>query len=237
MTSSRLPGKMILPMAGEPVLGILIDRLKLVPELNGIILATTVNAADDVLEEIARRRGVDVYRGSESDVLGRVRNALDQAGADVCVEITGDCPLVDPAIVSQLIAEFLHTRGHNVYLANTTGPDLGAPHGLDVQVFEAGALRRIEEESCDPEAREHVSIPFYRDGASTVWMPRFVSHFPAELCRRVWLSLDYQEDYELIRSVHKELLATGIGYGAQAMIDAALARPVMTRACLALRGW
>lgn len=237
MTSSRLPGKMTLPMAGEPVLGVLIDRLKLVPELSGIILATTVNATDDVLEGIARGRSADVHRGSEDDVLGRVRGALDQAKADICVEITGDCPLVDPAIVSLLIGEFLATRGQNAYVANTTGPQLGVPHGLDVQVFEADALRAIEQEVQDADAREHVSMPFYRADGVARWRPRFVSSFPDKLCHEVWLSLDYAEDYELIRQVHEELLPTGAAYGAQAMIDAALARPDMTRACLALRGW
>lgn len=237
MTSSRLPGKMTMPIAGMPVLQVLIERLKCVDELDGIVLATTTNADDDVLAGIARRQGIEVHRGSEYDVLGRVRNAADQAGAGICVEITGDCPLVDPAIVSRLIREFWRTRRANAYVANTTGPRLGAPHGLDVQVFEADALRRIEDEVRDAEAREHVSLPFYREDGVSRWHPRFVEFFPDELCRRIWLSLDYREDYDLIRQVHEELVPRGIAYDAQAMIDAALARPEMTRACLDLRGW
>ena len=235
MNSSRLPGKMAMPMAGEPVLGVLIDRLRLAAGLDHIVLATTDRADDDALEQIALDRGIEVHRGSEDDVLGRVRGALDQAKADVCVEITGDCPLVDPAIVSGLVREFLSTRGDHAYVANTTGPELGVPHGLDVQVFEADALRTIEQEANDAEAREHVSLPFYRADGVERWRPRFVASFPDELCRRVWLSLDYREDYDLIREVHEELLPTGPDYGAQAMIDAALSRPAMTRVCLALR--
>lgn len=236
MTSSRLPGKMRLPLAGEPVLGVLIDRLKLVPELDRIVLATTINVADDVLDEIATGRGVDVFRGSEEDVLGRVRGALDSVKGEICVEITGDCPLVDPAIVSAMIAEFRATRGVNAYVANTTGPSLGAPHGLDVQVFEANALRQIEEQFRDPQAREHVSLPFYRDGDSSPWQPRFVAFFPDTVSRSVWLSLDYPEDYALVSDVH-ETLKNNAAYGAAEMIEACMARPEMTRACLALRGW
>lgn len=237
MTSSRLPGKMTLPLGADTVLGVLIDRLKQVSELDGVMLATTINTADDVLVDVARQKDILFFRGSEDDVLGRVRGALDAAGADVCVEITGDCPLTDPAMVSRMIREFFDTRNANAYIANTTGPVGGAPHGLDVQVFEAEALRRIEEEAGDPEAREHVSAPFYRDGLGGRWNPRFVSFFPADLSRKVWLSLDYREDYELIRAIYDELAPRDRWFGAEAMVEAALARPQATRTCLALRGW
>lgn len=237
MTSSRLPGKMAMPLGGDTVLGVLVDRLLSVPELDAIVLATTTNASDDVLAKIAATKGVKVFRGSEADVLGRVRGALDFVQADVCVEITGDCPLTDPAMVSTMIAEFRTTRGRNAYVANTTGPTLGAPHGLDIQVFEADALRQIEEEHSDADAREHVSMPFYRDGTSARWRPRFVEFYPDATSRGVWLSLDYQEDYNLIRDVHEQLARSNRRYGAAALIGAASARTDMTRACLALRGW
>ena len=235
MTSSRLPGKMALPIGNDSVLGLLIERLKRVPELDDVVLATTSNADDDVLAKIATDKGAKVFRGSEHDVLGRVRGALDFANADICVEITGDCPLSDPAMVSRMLGEFAGTRGRNAYVANTTGPELGAPHGLDIQVFEADALRTIEEEYQDDDAREHVSMPFYGSDAHR-WSPRFVSFFPDAISHSVWLSLDYEEDYRLICAVHESLVGEA-GYGAAAMIDAALARPGMTRACLALRGW
>lgn len=236
MTSSRLRGKMTLPLGGEPLLGVLIDRLKHVPELDHIILATTTNATDDVLVDMANGKAIQVFRGSEDDVLGRVRGALDASNADICVEITGDCPLTDPAMVSAMICEFLKTRAINAYVANTTGPICGAPHGLDVQVFEADALRSIEKEVSDPEAREHVSVPFYRDGIDGRWRPRFVSFFPAEICQKVWLALDYREDYELIRDIYAELAPRDPWFGAEAIVDACLARPQAVKACLALRG-
>lgn len=235
MTSSRLPGKMALPLGGEPVLGVLIDRIKAVRDVDRVVLATTTNSDDDVLDGIARRREIEVFRGSEDDVLGRVRGALDAMSATICVEITGDCPLIDPRIVSTMIREFQLTRGRNAYVANTTGPQLGAPHGLDVQVFEADALRRIDDSVQDPAAREHVSIPFYQEPAN--WSPRFVSFFPHRLCRSVWVSLDHSEDYDLIRAIHEELAPADPFYSAAAIVDACLARPEMTRACLQLRGW
>lgn len=223
-------------LGGEPVLGVLIDRLKRVPELDSIVLATTVNSSDDVLEDIARTRGIEVFRGSEEDVLGRVRSALDATRADVCVEITGDCPLTDPNMVSRMVHEFAATRDTNHYVANTTGPVLGAPHGLDVQVFEVDALRQIEETVKDADAREHVSMPFYRAENAGRWRPRFVSFFPEDLCRQVWLSLDYAEDFELIAAVYDELREDP-DFGARQMVEACLRRSAQTHACLALRGW
>jgi spore coat polysaccharide biosynthesis protein SpsF len=226
-----------MPLGGETVLGVLIARLRQVPEIDRVVLATTVNRADDVLEQVAQEGGVDVFRGSEDDVLGRVCGALDAFDAEICVEITGDCPLTDPSVVSAMIREFRSTRGINAYVSNTTGPELGAPPGLDVQVFEADALRTIEREIKDADAREHVSLPFYREPTARRFNPRFVSFFPAALCRSVWISLDYQEDYDLIRDIHSELAALNPIYSAEAIIAAAKARPEMTRACLNLRGW
>ena len=237
MTSSRLPGKVLMRAGGKPMLQILIERLQRIPELDEIVVATTTNTSDDPLDRLARTLGASVFRGSENDVLGRVDGALRQAGADVAVEITGDCPLIDPYMVSTMIKEFLATRGTNSYVANTTGPELGSPHGLDVQVFEARALHVIADEATDSEAREHVSKPFYRPSSRGRWKPRFIEFFPPSLCRRVWLSLDYREDFELIRDIYEALSFSNRWFDANAMIDAALARPEQTRACLSLRGW
>jgi spore coat polysaccharide biosynthesis protein SpsF len=237
MTSSRLPGKVLMSAGGKPLLQVLIERLRRAHSIDRIVLATTLNSSDDALGDLAAACGIGCFRGSEADVLGRVRGALDSQDAEVCVEITADCPLVDPAMIDAMVASFVETRHRNAYVANTTGPQLGAPHGFDVQVFEANALRVIEQEARDPEAREHVSLPFYRAESAARWNPRFMSFFPDELCRRVWLSLDYPEDYALIRDVHEALLPIDPHYGAGAVIDAALARAAATRACLQLRGW
>jgi spore coat polysaccharide biosynthesis protein SpsF len=216
MTSSRLPGKVLMPAGGKPLLQVLVERLRRARSIDCIVLATTINTSDDALAELAAACGISCFRGSEDDVLGRVRGALDAHDAEVCVEITADCPLVDPEMVDAMVASFAETRGRHAYVANTTGPQLGVPHGFDIQVFEADALRAIDDEAHDPEAREHVSLPFYRQESATRWNPRFMSFFPDELCRRVWLSLDYPEDYALIRDVHEALMPTDPHYSAHA---------------------
>ena len=138
MTSSRLPGKVLLPAAGRPLLEILVERLRRAPGLDGVVIATTVNAADDPISELGEKLGVGVFRGSENDVLGRVCGALRSSGADVCVEITGDCPLIDPCVIERVFATF--DVGNYDYVSNlhpATYPD-----GNDVEVF---SMRALEE--------------------------------------------------------------------------------------------
>ena len=103
MNSSRLPGKVLLPALNRSMICHLIDRLKRVPSLTQIVLATTKNKSDDVLEEVAKQENIQFYRGSEENVLLRVIEAADSANADIVVQITGDCPIIDPDLVEQTI--------------------------------------------------------------------------------------------------------------------------------------
>ena len=98
MTSSRLPGKVLLPVCGKPILSYLIERLKLVKSINEIVLATTINPTDDILVEFAQNLGIACFRGSENDVMQRVLDASKNSNADVIVEITGDCPIMDTQV-------------------------------------------------------------------------------------------------------------------------------------------
>ena len=235
MTSSRLPGKVMMTAGGRPMLAILIERLKQVREIDEIVLATTVNSNDEVLEGTARDCGASVFRGSEDDVLGRVCGAINQARADVVVEITADCPLTDPKMVSFCIREYQRTADANKYIANTTGSQLGAPAGLDVQVFSADALRAIEREVHDLAAREHVSLPFYSGPGVTRWKPRFLSFFSADVCNKVSVTLDYAEDYALIKAAYESLSPRDRFFGAERLVEFCLQNPAMTSACLRQR--
>ena len=105
MTSSRLPGKVLMEINGKPVLEILIDRLKRSKYINEIVIATSSNDADDRIEELGKELNVAVFRGSEDDVLGRVVGAVETLKGDIIVEITGDCPLMDPEVMDSVIEE------------------------------------------------------------------------------------------------------------------------------------
>ncbi len=204
MTSSRLPGKVLMSASGKPMLQILIERLKKTPKLDVIVVATTTNTNDDPIASLATKLGVGVFRGSEEDVLGRVCSALRENRADVCVEITADCPLIDPQIVSEAIAEYMNTRDKNFYISNSD-PQRSVPAGLDVQVFAAGSLYQLDAETNDPLDREHVSYGFYRPEAGDRWKPRFIRHPSSKGGEDILVTLDYREDYELIKQLYEEL--------------------------------
>ena len=103
MTSSRLPGKHLMEVLGKPILSYLLDRLKAVESIDSIVIATTRNSTDDVLVEFSKQNKVEIYRGDEDDVMGRVLDAAKHFRADVICEVTGDCPIIDPQLVEQVI--------------------------------------------------------------------------------------------------------------------------------------
>lgn len=193
MASSRLPGKVLLPALGRPMLGHLLDRLQSVPEIQAIVLATTTNRSDDVLDEYSQKEGVYCYRGSEDDVMARVIGAAESADADVVVEITGDCPVIDPQIVAQTIRMFL---AHSAdYASNAQVRSY--PDGMDTQVFRLATLKRSAALTTDRLDREHVTLHIRNH-------PELFSHLhlvaPPELhWPDLGLTLDESADYELLR--------------------------------------
>ncbi len=236
MTSSRLPGKVLLPASGKPLLQILVERLQRVDRLDEIVIATTVNTTDNPIVELAQRLGVAAFRGSEADVLDRVVQCLQTRRAEICVEVTGDCPLVDPLIVNEALDAFA-AAPDRTYVSNSD-PHRSVPAGLDVQVFSAGALCELDREATDPADREHVSYGFYRPESGNRWRPHFIKHASTVGAEKLWLSLDHREDYELIKALHEEVGERTTGYGAREIIAWVRAHPEMHARCLALRpGW
>jgi spore coat polysaccharide biosynthesis protein SpsF len=234
MTSSRLPGKVLLPAGGRPLLEILVERLRRAPGLDGVVIATTVNAGDDPISALGEKLGVGVFRGSENDVLGRVCGALRSSGADVCVEITGDCPLIDPDIVGEALREFLRTRAEHPYVSNSD-PHRAVPAGLDVQVFFASALFQLEATTDDPEDREHVSYGFYRPESGDRWRPRFIRHAACVGAEELLATLDFPEDYDLIRRLHEDLASTDPHYAAADIVRWIRAHPDLETRCREVR--
>jgi spore coat polysaccharide biosynthesis protein SpsF len=199
MTSSRLPGKVMLPALGRPMLAHLTSRLKTVPSIHEIVLATTINVTDDVLVDFAKEDGIKVFRGSEEDVMSRVIGAAESVNADVVVEITGDCPIIDPDLVEQTIRMFM--RNNVVYAANSFISSY--PDGMDTQVMTLEALKKSFSMTEDPLDREHVSRHIINN-------PKIFSHAyliapPSLHWPGLGLTLDEPKDYELIRTLIEAL--------------------------------
>jgi spore coat polysaccharide biosynthesis protein SpsF len=199
MSSSRFPGKVLMPVLGEPALSRLVERLRRVKQLDGIVIATTVNTVDDPIADLARRIGVESYRGSEEDVMGRVIEAARSVRADVIAEVTGDCTLLAPEVIEEAVT--IYRQGGCDVASNTWKPSY--PQGVDAQVFAASLLAEAYAQTTDPVHREHVSLAFYEN------QERYRIHhmtapepFRAPDAR---FQLDYPQDLQFIRAVYEAL--------------------------------
>jgi glutamate-1-semialdehyde 2,1-aminomutase len=158
MGSTRLPGKVLRPILGIPMIELVLERLGRAREIDQIVLATSDLPADDPLVRHARGLGVPVFRGDERDVLDRYHGAASLARADTIVRVTGDCPLVDAGLVDAAVTAF---RGAGVDYASNVDPPT-YPDGLDLEVFTFQALHTAWSEARLPAQREHVT-PYLRE--------------------------------------------------------------------------
>ena len=158
MGSTRLPGKVMKPLLGRPMIERLLSRLAAADSISQIAVATSDAYADKPLAEAVEALGFDCYRGSERDVLDRFYQAASASGADVMVRITGDCPLVDPELVNTAVERFLQADVD--YLSNVAPPTY--PDGLDIEVFTFDALHKAWQETDKSYDREHVT-PYLRE--------------------------------------------------------------------------
>ena len=182
MGATRLPGKVLCDIAGQPMLVRVVERTRRASLLDGFIVATTTEVQDDALYELCRERGYPCYRGKQQDVLDRYYQASRQTGAEVVVRITADCPVIDPDLIdettklvtgrSSLITHHALRITHHASLdfaANRLPPPWGRtyPIGLDVEVCTFAALERAWKEATEPYQREHV-MPYLYEGVSLV---------------------------------------------------------------------
>jgi len=198
MTSTRLPGKVLKPILNTPLLEWMFRQLNACHRIDRFVLATTVNATDDPVVQWAEEHGVEVFRGSEADVLDRYYKAALQAGGhdgDVVVRLTCDCPLIQPELCDRCVEEFLAGGFDYLY----TGPLYA--EGLDCEVFSFDVLRQSWEETSLPSDREHVTL-FVRN------MPdRYTLHY-MEHDRddgKYRITVDEPEDFEVIRRIIEAL--------------------------------
>lgn len=157
LSSRRLPGKVLAPLAGKPLLAHLVDRMCGVRGLDGLVLATSQHSSDDPLAAWATDYRLNCWRGPLDDVLGRVRDAAKAQGAEAIVRLCGDSPLMCHEVVEQAVALF---RDLDVDLVTNVMPR-SFPKGQSVEVVSMAALRRIDDLSTRPEQREHVTGYFY----------------------------------------------------------------------------
>lgn len=199
MRSERLPGKVLLPILGRPNLELMVERLRRVPGIDDIVIATTDDPSCDPIERLAGEIGAGCFRGSEEDVLDRVLGAARAAGADVIVETTGDCPLIDPPTVQRVIDGYL--TGGVDYCSNVIRRTF--PRGMDVQVFPLRVLEDVARSTDDAADHEHVSLYIY-EHPDRYRLRNVESGLPPDAAD-LRLTLDTPDDLRLITLVFEEL--------------------------------
>jgi spore coat polysaccharide biosynthesis protein SpsF len=197
--STRLPQKTLARVLGRPLLDLMLERVVRARTLDEVVLATTALARDDELVQIARRRGIAVFRGSEQDVLGRYAGAARGAGAEVVVRLTADCPLIDPAVIDLVVASRWMLDEHVDLVTNAPPHGRTYPDGMDVEVLSAPTLARIDELATDAEDREHVTRRLQRPPF------RYRSIHLDPPAGDIRITVDYGHDLDLVRAIFEDL--------------------------------
>jgi spore coat polysaccharide biosynthesis protein SpsF len=201
MASSRLPGKVMLDIAGKPMLQWVIERTRLSKRIEKVVVATTRDPADDPIAAFCEKNGIEYSRGSHHDVLDRFYQAAKQHEADVIVRITADCPVIDAAVIDHTLRRFFE---ENVdFAANRLPPPWKRtyPIGLDVEVCTFPALERAWKEAQEPFEREHV-MPYLYDTEGRFQI-LLVNHEPDYGALR-W-TVDTPQDLALVRKIMDHL--------------------------------
>ncbi len=218
LSSTRLPGKVLLPLAGAPMLLRQIERVARARRIDHIVVATSVEPSDDRLAETVEAAGLAVHRGPLADVLARFVGALEAWPADHVVRLTGDCPLIDPGVIDKTID--LHLAEAADYTHNRYDPS-GYPKGQDVEVISADALRRSAREDHSPEAREHVTWAV-RNAPSRYRIARLDP--PVDEGEVRW-TVDTPDDYEFVRQVYDGLYLANAAFSSDDVRALVRARP------------
>lgn len=199
MGSTRLPGKVLLQVSGDTVLGHVIRRLKAVNGVDRVVVATTTLPEDDVLVLVAEAHGAAVTRGPSEDVLSRYVLAFDRHGGETGIRVTSDCPALDPELVRSGLAIFAAERPD--YLSNVVVRTY--PRGYDFEIFSVAALRTAARESRDPYSREHVTPFLYQNPERFV--VRSLARDDPRGSANWRITVDTSEDWQLVRGLFEAL--------------------------------
>ena len=209
MSSSRLPGKVLRELDGKATLQILIERLTKSKLIDKIIIATTTNPLDEKIEELGKKLNIQTHRGSEDDVLGRVIGAVESVQGDIIVEMTGDCPLIDPGVVDHVINAYFKNYPKYDFVTNIgyiENEVREIPVGMDVRVFSYVQLKHISNITNDHEDREHVSLYFLRTGKDKYKLHNVNTPEKWKRDYNPRLCLDTVEDFEVIKKIYEGLI-------------------------------
>ncbi len=218
MSSSRLPGKVLKPILGRPMIGHHLDRLQRCKSIDRIIVATSVEESDDPIARFCAAEGIGCYRGPLGDVLARFEGAAREFDPVAhVVRLTGDCPLADPEVIDEIVAT--HLASGNDYTCNVLQQTF--PNGLDAEVMTRTALSEAAREATDPYDREHVT-PFLYRRPDRYRLGNVKS--PANHGNLRW-TVDTEADFRMVDAVYRELLSPAGSFGYADILELLERRP------------
>jgi spore coat polysaccharide biosynthesis protein SpsF len=210
MTSSRLPGKVLMPSVGRPLLEHLLNRLKAAKKVDKVIVATTVKATDDPVCELCERLGIPFHRGDEENCLSRFCETAKRFELGHVIRITADCPLHDPKLLDDFVSSYLNSTYD--YYSNTIVRTF--PHGYDMEIFAAKCLFDLQATK-DPKILEHVTFGFYTNPM------RFkIGQFqrPHDYWK-IRLTVDTENDFKVVDKVFSTLYPKNPLFTYQEVVD------------------
>lgn len=199
VSSSRLPGKILLPGYNKPLLLHLFERLKKSKLIKKIIIATTKSITDDVIFNLCKKNKIEVFRGNSLDLLDRYYKCAKKYKAKNILRITSDCPLMDYRLVDKVIKKFFLTRSD--YISNVHPPSF--PDGFDIEIFKFRTLEKAYFKAKKKHEREHVT-PFMWDNRGVFKISNYRNN-SKNYYNKYRLTLDYKEDYYVIWKIFNDL--------------------------------
>ncbi|MDD5240723.1 MAG: hypothetical protein PHG47_03255 [Sulfuricella sp.] len=210
MGSTRLPGKSMMDLAGAPLVGRILERVKRCQRIDEIVLAIPDISKDSVLGDLGRSYGVTVFAGPENDLIERYYQAALASDAEVVGRLPADNATPEPAEIDRIVDHHL-SLGRRGFSSNLSViNDSGYPDGIGAEMFDFSLLAEARERHADPRQREHVHLNFFDYGTQQAvdenWCPISTVPCPAEF-RRPDLVLDVntQEQYEFMRQLYEDL--------------------------------
>ncbi len=204
--SSRLPGKVLLPLAGEPLLLRMVERVAAASVAQRIVVATTTDASDDIVASLCEDAGLCVFRGHPTDLLDRhyqAARALGASASDLIVKIPSDCPLIDPAVIGRVLSAYEPGIDFVSNLHPATYPD-----GNDVEAMPFSVLETAWREATQAHEREHTT-PFIWDRPSRFRLRNVAWETGRDCSMSHRFTIDYPEDYAFVSAIYDALYGKG----------------------------
>lgn len=205
MGSTRLPGKVLKPLQGRPILWHIVERVKAATGVDSVMVATSLRPENDILRSFCTQGEIPCFSGSEEDVLDRFYNAAKSASATTVLRLTADCPLADPELIGRLVTAY--RAGHYDHLSVATGAGSihetqpRFPDGLDCEIFPFAVLERAWREATKQPDREHVTPYIWRNGN----LFKLGKLFAETDLSKLRLTVDRTEDFEVISQIYAAL--------------------------------